>query len=300
MMNTGSGAARAEAPGCPFPLQGIDLHLHSTFSDGLKTPDELCRMAVKAGVSHVALCDHDTARGVPAMLEAAQKHGLCCIPGAELSAGSGGKTHILCYGNAVTGPDVQRYLETVGQERVQRAAAILQKLDELGMTIPQEGKAALLASPSVGRAHIARALIALGACNTMQQAFDRWLGEGRPAYVPRTQLPAEHAVSELAAMKVLPVLAHPMRMGLDLPAVHALVRSLKTCGLKGLECYHSSANAKTARALESIARQEGLLVTGGSDYHGDAGSTVHIGHLPSGWNSREKDLQALWNALLSI
>ena len=134
----------------------------------------------------------------------------------------------------------------------------------------------------------------------MQQAFDRWLGEGRPAYVPRAKLPAEQAVTELSAMGVLTALAHPMRMGLDLPAVHALVRSLKACGLKGLECYHSSAGAKTARELESIARQEGLLVTGGSDYHGDAGSTVHIGRLPSGWNSREKDLQALWNALFSI
>ena len=300
MMNTGSGAARAEAPGCPFPLKGIDLHLHSTFSDGLKTPDELCRMAAKAGVSHVALCDHDTARGVSAMLEAAQTHGLVCIPGAEISTGSAGKTHILCYGDAVTGADVQAYFDRVGRGRMLRAEAILQKLDGLGMRIPQEECEALLAAPSVGRAHIARALIAQGACNTIQQAFDRWLGEGRPAYVPRAKLLTEQAVLELSAMKVLTALAHPMRLGLDLPEVHALARSLKACGLRAMECYHPSANAKTARALESIARQEGLLVTGGSDYHGDAGSTVRIGRLPSGWNNREKDLQALQNALLSI
>jgi len=292
-----SGAARASASGCPFPLPGIDLHLHSTFSDGLKTPGELCAMAVKAGVKHVALCDHDTVGGVPAMLEAAREHDLACIPGVEISTGEGGKTHILCYGSNVTSPEMQAFLQRVAQEREGRAAKILRRMDAVGIVIPEESRPALLASPSVGRAHIARALIALGVVNTMQQAFDRYLSEGRPAYVPRTLLPTAQAVRDLRGLNVLPVLAHPMRMGVDLPALHALIRSLRDCGLMGVECYHPSANARNARALESLARQEQLLVTGGSDYHGDAGSTVHIGRLPSGWDRRGDDLRALCSAL---
>ena len=281
-------------------IKKVDLHLHSTYSDGLKTPQELCAMAVRADVGHVALCDHDTANGVEAMLDAADAHGLACIPGVEISTGEGGKTHILCYGRNVLSPQVKDYLKRVAQEREERAANILRRLDAIGVVIPHESRPALLAKPSVGRAHIARELIALGVVNTMQQAFDRYLLEGRPAYVPRTLLPAAQAVRDLRGMQVLPVLAHPMRMGMDLPALHAFIRSLKACGLMGVECYHPSANARSARALETIARQEQLLVTGGSDYHGDAGSTVHIGRLPSGWERREEDLCALLSALQSF
>jgi len=290
------GAARASAPGCPL----IDLHLHSTFSDGLKTPAELCAMAEKAGVKHVALCDHDTVGGVPAMQDAAREHGLTCMPGVEISTGAGGKTHILCYGSNVTSPQMQAYLLHIAQERQGRAEKILCRLEAEGIVLSEASRAALLASPSVGRAHIARALIALGVVNTMKQAFDRYLAEGRPAYVPRTLLPSAQAVQDLRAMRVVPVLAHPMRMGMELPALHAFIRSLEECGLMGVECFHPSANARAARELERIARQEQLLVTGGSDYHGDAGSTVHIGRLPSGWNSREADVAALENAIQQI
>jgi len=96
------------------------------------------------------------------------------------------------------------------------------------------------------------------------------------------------------------VLAHPMRSGLEGPAIHALIRSLAECGLMGVEAYHPSANARAARMLDGIARQEHLLVTGGSDYHGDPGSTVRIGHLPAGWPGRENDLSALNSALSSL
>ena len=295
-----AGAARAKAPGCPFPLQGIDLHLHSTFSDGLKTPEELCAMAVKAGVGHVALCDHDTVRGVAAMQKAAQAQGIVCYAGAEVSTGQGGKTHVLCYGDNVVSSAVQSYLANVEGERTQRAQKVLQLLKEQGIVIPDDLQHELLAQPNVGRAHIARALVRVGAVNTVQQAFDRYLEEGRPAYAARTLLPTAQAVRDLSSMNVLTVLAHPMGMRLEMPALHALIRSLKQCGLRGVECFHPSANARTARELERIARQEQLLVTGGSDYHGDAGSTVRVGRLPSGWNSREADLAAFAGALTNF
>ena len=289
------GAAHATAAGCPFPV--VDLHLHSVFSDGLKTPDELCQMAVKSGVTHAALCDHDTVNGLPAMREAAEKHGLSMIPGVEISTGRGGKMHILCYGENVESPQMKAFLDSMAQERIGRAAAMMEKLSNEGIHIPEERRDELLMMPSIGRAHIARELIAMGVVNTMQQAFDRYLLEGRPAYVPRTEQPTARTVEKLRAMRVAPVLAHPMRSGMELPAIHAFIHSLIECGLAGVEAYHPSANARAARALDGLARQEGLLVTGGSDYHGDPGSTVRIGRLPAGWPGRKDDLEALQSAL---
>lgn len=291
------GAAHATAAGCPFPRNGMDLHLHSTFSDGLKTPDELCAMAVKAGLSHLALCDHDTVHGLPAMREAAQKHRLVLIPGVEISTGVDGHTHVLCYGANVESAEMKAFLDSMAQERTGRAEAIMKLLFKEGIHISEQRRQALLAQPCVGRAHIARELIAMGAVNTMQQAFDRYLADGKPAYVARTHLPTAQAVEKLKAMHVLPVLAHPMRMGVSPTSLHALIRSYCSWGLAGVEAYHPSANARAARMLDGIARQENLLVTGGSDYHGDPGSTVCIGRLPAGWPSRKDDLSALQSAL---
>jgi predicted metal-dependent phosphoesterase TrpH len=271
--------------------------VHSVFSDGLKTPDELCAMAFKAGVRTIALCDHDTVNGLPSMREAAQKHGLAMIPGVEISTGRGGKMHILCYGENVESPQMKAFLESMAQERIGRAAAMMEKLSNEGIHIPEERRAELLMMPSIGRAHIARELIAMGVVSTMQQAFERYLLEGRPAYVPRTEQPTAQTVEKLRAMRVLPVLAHPMRSGLEPTAIHAFLHSLIACGLAGMEAYHPSANARAARMLDGIARQESLLVTGGSDYHGDPGSTVHIGQLPAGWPARKDALSALQSAI---
>ena len=189
------GAAHATAAGCPFPL--VDLHVHSIYSDGLKTPDELCAMAFKAGVRTIALCDHDTVNGLPAMREAAEKHGLALLPGVEISTGRGGRTHVLCYGEQVESPAMKAFLENMAQERIGRAAAIMGRLSDEGIHIPEERRTELLVMPSIGRAHIARELIAMGAVNTMQQAFDRYLIEGRPAYVPRTEQPTAQTVEKL-------------------------------------------------------------------------------------------------------
>lgn len=294
------GAAHATAAGCPFALRGLDLHLHSTFSDGLLTPQELCALAAREGVSHVALCDHDTAGGLPSMRQAAREQGLTLIPGVEISTGAGGRMHVLCYGAQVESPEMKAFLASMAQERVERAERMLDNLAQEGVTVPPPRREALLAMPSVGRAHIARELLAMGVVHTMQQAFDRYLLEGRPAYVPRRQLPTAQAVERLRRMRVLPVLAHPMRAGLEPSALHALVQSLCECGLMGLEVYHPSASVRAARELYGLARQQSLLVTGGSDFHGDPGGTARIGRLPSGWISRENDLAALQSALSNL
>lgn len=297
LLTAAGRAARANAPGCPFRARTVDLHVHSTCSDGVKTPEELARMAQKTGVEILALCDHDSTGGVRRLQSALEGSGIVLIPGVEVSTGQGGSTHILCYGENVLGPDMQRFLSRMAQERTGRAEEMIRLLAREGAVIPEERRAELLASPSVGRPHIARALIELGCVNTVKQAFDRYLSQGRPAYVPRKLLPTADAVDALSRMQVLTVLAHPVRMGLEHEALHALIRSLKELGLHGLEAWHPSASSKAAAQLDQLARQCGLIVTGGSDYHGDPGSTVHMGRLPSGWERKSEDMDALLTAL---
>lgn len=296
-LNTAAGrAARANAEGCPS--RTVDLHVHSTFSDGVKTPEELCCMARKTGVEFLALCDHDSTGGVEQMREMLADTGITFVPGVEISTGQGGSTHILCYGEAVLSPEMTHFLNEMAQERIQRAAEMIRLLAREGAVIPEEKREALLSSPSVGRPHIARALIETGAVNTVKQAFDRYLAQGRPAYVPRRLLPTAEAVETLSRMKVLTVLAHPVRMNLEHEALHALVLSLQACGLRGLEAWHPSASSKAAAQIDRLARERRLLVTGGSDYHGDAGSTVQMGRLPSGWQERSRDMEALLASLM--
>lgn len=294
------GTAGAEA-GCPssaFGAEGTaDLHVHSCFSDGLKTPAELCRMAVRSGVGLLALCDHDTNAGVKALMEAAgEQKGLCVLEGVEVSTGAEGRAHVLGYGPAVLKESMTAFLRQMGGDRQIRAEAILDRLSANGVAMPDEVRQKLLETPGVGRAHIARAMMEMGAVHTMQQAFDRYLAQGKCAYVARRLPSTAEAVRVMTDMGAVTVLAHPMRMGLDWPQVQMLVRELKAAGLAGIEAYHSSATARTARQMEAFARREGLLVTGGSDYHGDPGSSVRIGRLPGGWNARRDDCLALLDA----
>jgi len=295
------GAARAKTEGCPSSdCVGIDLHVHSCFSDGVKTLAELAVMAHKAGVSYFALCDHDTANGWADMKKALENSRITLIPGAEISTGQSGSTHVLCYGPKVNSVEMQLFLQSIAQERIGRAEEMMRRLAKEGIFIPEQRQAQLLASSSVGRTHLARAIVERGACSTVKQAFERYLGQGRPAYVPRNLPTTTEAVEKLTDMKVVTVLAHPMRIGLEGTALHAFIQTLKECGLMGLEAYHPSASHSSAKQLETLARQENLLVTGGSDYHGDPGSTAHIGRLPSGWQTRAQDMQALTDAISNM
>lgn len=297
LLKAEGGAAPVARPSCPSSAHmGIDLHVHSRFSDGVKTPDELARMAQKAGLAVFALCDHDTAGGVAAMRDALRGTSIELIPGAELSTGQSGSTHVLCYGVAVLSPEMTAFLDEIAQERVGRAEEMLRLLAREGVAIPEEKRAALLTCSSVGRTHIARLLIELGAVHTVKQAFDRYLGRGRPAYVPRSLPSTADAVEAVRRMGAVPVLAHPMRTELEWPALCALILHLRERGLMGIEAYHPSASSAAARRLDRLARENGLLVTGGSDYHGDPSSSAHIGRLPAGWSTRQADVQALLHA----
>lgn len=177
-----------------------------------------------------------------------------------------------------------------------RAGRILDRLAEAGLTVTPKMRA-LPDIPSVGRAHFARALVESGQARDVHQAFERYLSEGRPGYVPRAPLPTGDTVAALSGMGLVVVLAHPMRLELERETLYALIREWKARGLRGVEAYHPSAGRRGARLLDALTRKEGLLVTGGSDYHGDAGTRARMGRLPCGWRTLERDIAALMAAV---
>lgn len=282
----------------------LDLHVHSVFSDGLQSPAELCARASKLGLTTVALCDHDTTGGLAPMAEAiAQRNRLCpgkpplvFLPAMEWSSGPGGRTHVLGYGANPASPALRAGLAAARTDRRERAERILAKIKAQGIVLSPEALARLN-TPAVGRAHIARELVACGAVHTMAQAFQRYLAEGKSCYEPRKVLAASQAVELLRDASAVPVLAHPLRLGLEEPALYMLIQELREAGLRGLEAYHPSADAAGAARLAQYAQRNGLLVTGGSDFHGDANARVQMGHMPAGWHTWREDAAALENAV---
>lgn len=269
-----------------------DLHLHSAFSDGLYTPDELCRLAVKYHVDCVALTDHDTAAGLSAMRAAAETCGLLFLSGVEVSTGMGGRVHVLCYGLDENCAPLADFLAKAGADRQARAAEMLRRLQSAGVSLGDEENE-LLSNPCVGRAHIARALVRAGAVKTVPEAFERFLAEGKCAYVPRKHLATGDVIAKLAQMGGAVALAHPLRSGFTEKDLRALLPEWRSRGLCAVEAFHPSAGAGAARRLEHMARDMGLIVTGGSDFHGEPNARVRVGRLPAGWNACREDVRAL-------
>lgn len=281
----------------------VDLHTHSTYSDGLLTPDALCALAVRKHVTLLALCDHDTTEGLVHMAEAVRAQAergasLALIPGVELSAGADGRTHILGYGVRADATPLNDALAALRAKRAARGGQMVAALAAMGVQVPPAlVPKAQAGGMAIGRPHLARALIRMGLVSTVEQAFARYLGEGRPAYVPLAHFSAAEAIALLGACGALPVLAHPARLHMPAQTLEALVASLKGVGLMGLEVYHPSASRGDVRQLAAMALRHGLLVTGGSDFHGDAGSRARLGGLPAGWRHCEADVEALQAAV---
>lgn len=278
----------------------IDLHIHSTLSDGLLTPAELYARARKEGLTAFALCDHDTVAGVPLMQEVIRQEEalhpdsppIRYLPSIELSTGDGGHAHLLGVGVNYEDETLLSALTEMQEERAQRAKRMICLLKKQGIRFCSHVEEELT-RPGTGRAHIARALLDMGAVNTMQQAFDRYLARGKCAYIARRYMSIADGVSLLTNAGATVVLAHPCRLNPDPQGLRALVMELMDAGLAGLEAYHPSASRQQAPLIDSMARSLGLLVTGGSDYHGDPNCCVRMGRMPSGWQNPEADLQAL-------
>lgn len=296
----------------PAPKDGVDLHIHSSCSDGALTPAQLCIMARGKGLRHIALCDHDTLGGLKAMQEAVQRTNslleanppdtetttkpMDFIPAVEMSTGRGGYTHILGYGVPLGPSALSQALEVALQRRRERFRQMLRCLEKLGISIPRE----LLPTfecQAPGRAHLARALVQMGRVSTVPQAFGQYLEEGKPAYVPYNHMPPLEAVGLLRQVGAVPVLAHPCRLSAEGQARLTMIDALRQGGLMGLEVYHPSASRRDIRQLDSFARSQGLLVTGGSDFHAAGDGCAAMGKLPSGWTRVKEDVEALRSSI---
>ncbi|WP_342566413.1 PHP domain-containing protein [Paenibacillus sp. FSL R7-0345] len=265
-------------------LQGrADLHTHTQASDGMQPPAENVRIAFDKGLSAVAITDHDTVSGVAEALEAGRKYGITVVPGVEISTRAEGKEiHVLGYYIDI---EQELFLSRLAAQRDTRAArneAILAKLRELGIGITLEQVIANLGrelkpDESIGRPHIADELVRLGAAADMRDAFDKYLADGAAAYVSPPRITPEEACEWIIEAGGTPVLAHPGIYGDD-----ALVREIiARSGLRGIEAYHSDHNPADAGRYLAMAEEYGLLVTGGSDFHGARQGVIFHGDLGS-------------------
>lgn len=275
----------------------IDLHMHSTCSDGTFAPDELVREAKRAGLTAMALTDHDTVEGTAAARAEARRQGIGFLPGLEISAEfQPGTMHILGYGFDDANAALLERLAYVQRCREERNPRIVERLNGLGMALTMEEVEAASGGGLVGRPHFAKVLCDKGYVQSRQEAFDRYLAKGQSAYVDKVRLSPEESIETIHAAGGLAVLAHPLQLKAeDDGALEAILRRLKDAGLDGLEChYRNHTEQDTARFL-ALARKYGLLVTGGSDFHGANRPSIRLGtgegnlHVPQEcWENLEK------------
>jgi len=245
----------------------IDLHTHSTASDGIYAPAELLRQASQAGLRVLALTDHDTTNGIAEATRAAEQLDIDLIPGIELNTDSGsGEVHVLGYFPEFTRPDFQEVLTTLRNARVLRGQRMVEQLNEHGIEISWE-RVRAIAQGSVGRPHVAKALMEAGYVQSIGEAFEKYIGKGCPGYVARYHLSPVDAIRLIVSANGLPVIAHP----LDLPGL-ALLREwlpeLCAAGMVGLETYYGPYTAANEQTLHALANQYQLIPTGGTDFHG--------------------------------
>lgn len=268
-------------------MSRLDLHLHTTHSDGSCTPTEVVTMAHRAGVTALAITDHDIMTGVTEAITAGQQCGVEIIPGVEISSLAGNsELHILGYFLDQQDTDLLARLKTLRDGRHRRNPQIIERLQTLGIDITYDEVRALAGSDSVGRPHIARALMDKRVVTSAKEAFDRFLAEGKPAYVPRVLPSPAEAIRWIKAAHGLAVLAHPTWIKVVAQSLIDLVRQLKADGLDGVEVYYSTHAARQTREYLSLAQQLGLLMTGGSDFHGVTKPDIEVGigkgtlHIP--------------------
>ena len=256
----------------------IDLHTHSTFSDGSLTPEELAREGARIGLRALALTDHDNLRGVPRFLAECGVCGLNGIGGVELSLEVGPSTmHMLGYYVDPEHAELGQALARILASREDRNQAILQKLNDLGMPLTWDEVARHAGSDVVGRPHFAQALQARGYVRDKDDAFERLLGKGKPAYVNRYRLTPAEGIRLIRAAGGLPALAHPFGLGKGNGALKTLVHELTDAGLEGIEAYYSEHTAPQQALCLALARECSLVPVGGSDFHGALNPDIQLG-----------------------
>lgn len=259
----------------------IDLHTHSSASDGLFSPSELVDYAQKKGISVLALTDHDTVAGLSDAEVHADKAGITFINGIELNIERArGEFHLLGYGipscplesQGLSTSLLEAVIEKLQTGRIERNRAILQKMKDDGFPVSYGELLEMNTDTAVGcigRPHIAGYLMKKKLCRTRQQAFDKYLGSGRPYYMDRLSAPLSDAVAAIKAAGGIPVIAHPLSLYISWSKLDGTLREVAEAGVQGLEAWHSGVRVGEAERLEKLAREIGFFVTAGSDFHGE-------------------------------
>lgn len=253
-----------------------DLHVHSTASDGTCRPEELVALALEAGLTHLAITDHDSVEAIQRAQVAAAATGLHLIAGVELSAvtADGRDVHMLGYWVDPADPALRRHLLDLRAARMRRAEKMVASLSHAGFPIDIETVLPYSDGGALGRSHIARALVDSGHATSVRDAFERLIGRGRPFYAAKETMTPDEAIETILRCGGVAVVAHPGVNGLD-----DEVRRLADVGLAGIEAYHADHSAEQRDRFSALADETGLLVTGGSDFHGPEAPNAPLGSV---------------------
>lgn len=275
----------------------IDLHVHSTESDGTLTPEEIILLAKEKNLSALALTDHDTISGLPAARLAAQKYGLELVPGIELSTDyNGTEVHILGYYFDEENPDFLHQLSHFRSGREERNRKMTEKLQNIGFDITYDALLAAFPDSVLTRAHFARYLADHGMVKNTDTAFRKYLGNGCCCYVPREKITPYDAIDLIRSGGGLAYFAHPVLCHMNYDRLDAFIKSLKEHGLTGLEAVYSTYLPGDERNMKRLAQKYDLLISGGSDFHGSNKPYIQLGtgkgnlHIPYDylWQMKER------------
>ncbi len=273
----------------------IDLHVHSTASDGTTSPRELAELALRQGLSAVAVTDHDTVLGYPELKEAGEELGIETVPGIEISTKFHRAVHILGYYIDPHSPHLEPVLNWVVEDRDKRNREMCRLMAADGLPVNYEDMKQRFGEV-IGRPHFADLLVELGLAKNVKDAFDRYVEKGQRYYVGRTILPIEQAIDIIRLSGGVPVLAHPFQYQLDDAGLRELIEHCIAQGLRGMECRYSGYGPEQSEYLEKLAEEYGLIKTGGSDYHGSNKPKIVLGrgieenlHIPYEWLENLKE-----------
>ncbi len=250
-----------------------DLHLHTVFSDGTETPACVVELAHQMGLSCISITDHDTMDSLPAATAASQRVGIELIPGIEMSAcADRQEVHVLGFFLDPVSPVLVQHMEEQKARRVERIREMVRRLQAIGVQLDLDEVFRLGGEGTIGRPHVARALVNRGYVSSLPEAFEKYLGPKHPAFVPGSPLTPAQVIDIIRQAGGVPVLAHPIYLDRD-----PLIDTFAAQGLAGLEVYHSSHTPAQVARYARIADRLGLVKTGGSDYHGRSKEGVAIG-----------------------
>ena len=265
-------------------MKYADLHVHTHFSDSTFSPEEVLSAAEGKALSAIAICDHDTTDGIEPCIKIGDTKGIEIISGIELTVEKpDAEIHILGYLIDWKLEWLQKKLKFIQDGRIDRVYKILKKLESEGIKIDASDVFAISGKGSVGRLHLARAIINSGAVKSFREVFEKYLGFGRPCYVPNVNFEPKEAVEVVLRAGGVPVLAHPGVMQKD-----EYIKELVGYGLNGIEVYHTDHNNSTIRHYEELAKSFGLIMTGGSDCHGAGKGKALIGTVRVPYETVEK------------